>query len=82
MKRCCVAPSSIASAPHRVPSDAVHEETEHFVRGHEIRLDLLESMEPHIRPIEWGRELPRKAGDMNPYIRLFERQVSQLSRRL
>jgi hypothetical protein len=33
-------------------------------------------MEPSIRPIEWGRELPRKAGDMNPYIRLFERQVS------
>lgn len=59
-----------------VSADAVHEETEHFVRGHEIRLDLLESMEPHIRPIEWGRELPRKAGDMNPYIRLFERQVS------
>jgi hypothetical protein len=59
-----------------VSSDAVHEETEHFVRGHEIRLDVLESMEPHIRPIEWGRELPRKAGDMSPYIRLFERQVS------
>ena len=64
----------LSTAP--VPSDAVHEETEHFVRGHEIRLDLLESMEPHIRPIEWGRELPRKAGDMNPYIRLFERQVT------
>jgi hypothetical protein len=56
--------------------DTVREEIEHFVRGHEIRLDLLESMEPNIRPIEWGRELPRKAGDMNPYIRLFERQVS------
>jgi Tubulin like len=59
-----------------VSPEAVHEETQHFVRGHEIRLDLLESMEPNIRPIEWGRELPRKAGDMNPYIRLFERQVS------
>ena len=57
-------------------ADVVHEEMEHFVRGHEIRLDLLESMEPNIRPIEWGRELPRKTGDMNPYIRLFERQVS------
>jgi Tubulin like len=56
--------------------EAVQEEIEHFVRGHEIRLDLLESMEPNIRPIEWGRELPRKAGDLNPYIRLFERQVS------
>jgi hypothetical protein len=54
----------------------VREEIEHFVRGHEIRLDLLESMEPNMRPIEWGRELPRKTGDMNPYIRLFERQVS------
>jgi Tubulin like len=59
-----------------VSPDAVHEATEHFVRGHEIRLDLLESMEPNLRPIEWGRELPRKAGDMTPYIRLFERQVS------
>jgi hypothetical protein len=56
--------------------EIVRDEMEHFVRGHEIRLDLLESMEPNIRPIEWGRELPRKAGDMNPYIRLFERQVS------
>jgi hypothetical protein len=56
--------------------EAVREETEHFMRGHEIRLDLLESMEPNMRPIEWGRELPRKAGDMNPYIRLFERQLS------
>jgi hypothetical protein len=54
----------------------VHEETAHFVRGHEIRLDILESLEPHIRPLEWGRELPRKVGDMNPYLRLFERQVS------
>ena len=60
----------------QVSPEAVREETEHFVRGHEIRLDLLESMEPNMRPIEWGRELPRKAGDMNPYIRLFERQVS------
>jgi hypothetical protein len=34
-----------------VSSEAVREETDHFVRGHEIRLDLLESMEPHIRPI-------------------------------
>jgi hypothetical protein len=59
-----------------VSSETVREETDYFVRGHEIRLDLLESMEPHIRPIEWGRELPRKAGDLNPYIRLFERQVS------
>jgi Tubulin like len=59
-----------------VSLDTVQEETEHFVRGHEIRLDLLESMEPQIRPIEWGRELPRKAGDLNPYIRLFERQVN------
>jgi hypothetical protein len=56
--------------------EAVHEEIERFVRSHEIRLELLESMEPNVRPIEWGRELPRKAGDMNPYIRLFERQVS------
>jgi hypothetical protein len=56
--------------------EAVQEETAHFIRGHEIRLDLLESMEPQISPIEWGRELPRKAGDLNPYIRLFERQVS------
>ena len=56
--------------------EAVHEEVEHFVRGHEIRLDLLTSMEPNVRPIEWGRELPRKSGDMTPYIRLFERQVS------
>jgi hypothetical protein len=59
-----------------VSPEVVREEVEHFVRGHEIRLDLLESMEPNIRPIEWGRELPRKTGDMNPYIRLFERQVS------
>jgi hypothetical protein len=59
-----------------VSPEVVREEIEHFVRGHEIRLDLLESMEPNIRPIEWGRELPRKTGDMNPYIRLFERQVS------
>ncbi|HXH12868.1 MAG TPA: tubulin-like doman-containing protein [Alphaproteobacteria bacterium] len=59
-----------------VSPEVVREEIDHFVRGHEIRLDLLESMEPQIRPIEWGRELPRKAGDLNPYIRLFERQVS------
>ncbi|MGH8064134.1 MAG: tubulin-like doman-containing protein [Candidatus Entotheonellia bacterium] len=59
-----------------VSPEAVHEEIEHFVRGHEIRLELLESMEPNMRPIEWGRELPRKAGDLNPYLRLFERQVS------
>ena len=58
-----------------VALETVQEEMDHFVRGHEIRLDLLESMEPQIRPIEWGRELPRKAGDLNPYIRLFERQV-------
>jgi hypothetical protein len=63
------------SGPQASP-EVVREAMEHFVRGHEIRLDLLEAMEPHIRPIEWGRELPRKAGDMNPYIRLFERQVS------
>jgi Tubulin like len=63
------------SSAHVSP-EVVREEIEHFVRGHEIRLDLLESMEPNIRPIEWGRELPRRAGDMNPYIRLFERQVS------
>jgi hypothetical protein len=60
----------------QVSPETVREEAEHFVRGHEIRLDLLEAMEPQVRPIEWGRELPRKAGDLNPYIRLFERQVS------
>jgi hypothetical protein len=59
-----------------VAPDMVQEEIAHFVRGHEIRLDLLEALEPQIRPLEWGRELPRKAGDLNPYIRLFERQVS------
>lgn len=64
----------LSGAP--VSPEAVQEETAHFVRGHEIRLDLLESMEPQISPIEWGRELPRKAGDLNPYLRLFERQVN------
>lgn len=59
-----------------VSAEAVREEVERFMRGHEVRLDLFESMEPQIQPIEWGRELPKKAGDMNPYIRLFERQVS------
>lgn len=59
-----------------VSPEAVRDEVERFIRSHEIRLDLLESMEPHIQPIEWGRELPKRAGDLSPYIRLFERQVS------
>ncbi len=59
-----------------VSPEAVREEVDRFIRSHEIRLDFLESMEPSIQPIEWGRELPKKGGDLSPYIRLFERQVS------